>query len=54
MRPHDPIQDQDEAVTAAAFAAEEAAEGFDFGNWPEIIGALAAGALTWLIFVFTG
>ena len=42
MRPDDPIQDQDEAVTAADFAAEEAADGFDFGNWPEIAGGLAA------------
>ncbi|MGV0758542.1 hypothetical protein PJ900_25535 [Tistrella mobilis] len=54
MRPDDPIQDQDEAVTAADFAADEAADGFDFGNWPEIAGGLAAAALTWLIFAFTG
>lgn len=50
----DDLTRQDEDMPPAAFAADERHEGFDFGNWPEIAGAVLAAALVWASFAFTG
>ncbi len=44
---------QDEEVSAAAFDLEESREP-DFGNWPEIVGAVATALIIWMSFAFTG
>ena len=43
----------DEDISPLAFSAAEAAEP-DFGNWPEIVGAVATALLIWFSFAFTG
>lgn len=43
----------DEDIAPTEFAADETAEA-DFGNWPEIIGAVATLLLIWFTFAFTG
>jgi hypothetical protein len=45
---------QDEDISAAEFAAEEARDAHDFGNWPEIAGLFLTGLIVWLTFAFTG
>ncbi|MFN7025058.1 MAG: hypothetical protein ACK4QP_11155 [Pseudorhizobium sp.] len=43
----------DEDIAPTEFSADESAEA-DFGNWPEIIGAVATLLLIWFTFAFTG
>ena len=43
----------DEDISPIEFDAEEAAEP-NFGNWPEIAGAVATALLVWFTFAFTG
>lgn len=45
---------QDEDISAKEFAAEEAVDRHDFGNWPELGGLAFTLFVTWLIFAFTG
>lgn len=45
---------QDEDMAAGEFAAEEAADHYDFGNWPEVVGLVATVLLVWLILGVTG
>ncbi|MBT9386073.1 hypothetical protein KM176_19535 [Pseudooceanicola sp. CBS1P-1] len=45
---------QDEDISAPEYEAEEKAEYYDFGNWPEVFGLALAALLFWLSFAFTG
>ncbi|MBL4807087.1 MAG: hypothetical protein JKY31_07335 [Rhodobacteraceae bacterium] len=45
---------QDEDISAPEFIAEEAQDGMDHGNWPEVFGLLLTAFLLWLIFALTG
>ncbi len=50
----DDLTKQDEDMSVSEFQAEEAADGYDFGDWPEVFGALLTALLVWLTFAFTG
>ncbi len=45
---------QEEDLPATDYAAEEQRDHHDFGNWPEVAGAVFTIFVTWLIFAFTG
>lgn len=45
---------QDEDLSARDLATEDHADGYDFGNWPEVLGAALTLLLVWLTFAFTG
>lgn len=45
---------QDEELSAPELEAEDRLDGYDFGNWPEILGLVLTGLLIWLTFAFTG
>lgn len=51
---HDDLTRQDEDISAPEYGAEEQAERFDFGNWPDVVGAVMTGLLIWASFAFTG
>lgn len=50
---HRTLMRGDEDIAPMEFSADESAEA-DFGNWPEVIGAIATVLLVWFTFTFTG
>ena len=50
----DKLARQDEEISAPEFASEERRDHHDFGNWPEVFGAVMTVGLVWLTFALTG
>ncbi|GGE32665.1 hypothetical protein GCM10011360_20640 [Primorskyibacter flagellatus] len=53
MSDHD-LTRQDEDISAPEFGEEESIDGYDFGNWPEIVGVFLTAGLLWLTFALNG
>ncbi|MGP3698468.1 hypothetical protein [Rhodobacter sp. NSM] len=50
----DELTRQEEDLAAPSYEAEEQRDRHDFGNSPEVAGAVLTLVLTWLLFAFTG